>query len=1676
MAFDYEGAKAEGWSDTEIAEHLSKKHKFNISGARGEGYAESEIVKHLIGKEESFYQRNIPESIKNAIGGVESVGRMLWNVPAGMVAKGIGTLTGKVLGEDLGMALERGDEAAHRVSIDPFTKQGGLADQAMSEAYEKLYRETAGNIGAEDVKYDPNAPAGSVRADPRNEAKARSFYEFGADVLAAGGLLRGAARQMPQRGGDYNTITSIKEIPPKPVPESVPRGQGELPLTDRFARQEEIMAQRRAQAREELRTTDEQSMFLEQELTGQRPLIEPFGRQPSATMREDFQRGSYEAAQAAIDQQVPRSPYERQITPPQLEKLNRSMEREPPHIDSITGKRLPSAQWESPDPNRPFYGDPRVGITRELPETRYDLSRTPVNEQPITPAERQPIVGRRTDLNEQLMREHPQETPSRWFNETTQQWMGDLPQRPYTPIRETPRFMEAVDRDPVLRGMNTKINKAENLVRNLREQASEPMRLLGEASQKFQQKGEHIFGDQWYPRALQDKLKYQREVTAFEKAIKAQEKEVAKLRKQAENRLAKIESQVKTPKAEHTFTPPRKQRGAVDARILSAIASLGMSEFARAGFTAIKKLKNGYELRASVERMSDDFMDVKDGGLKVKLLSPDGRELGEANFVVDKGRQNLYSRWTEVGYDYNQRKELGGKFMSGEIYKFASELGNTIEPDVMQTHGGKAMWEKFQKQGIAVESGEGFPIIPAAWPDLFAGPGKRQRGALMSPDDWGKTLSGLISPLIKKGDSTPSPKAPERSTILQAAEGEVRPWGEFKNDHGPFEELPQGIFNKTLQYLSNPQMVFNDTKNGVVKYIADFAANAKAESVLAHELLTKGVSLGKGLWQKKVISPDSPFSQFHDLSRKDQQIATNVINKYNGTEYPTTDAMRALGANEKVIQSLKKLQQPLHDAWVRVNEAREAVKLKPLPFRPFYFMKAAGFGNWAVRVRIGEETLAFHRMPFKWQADSLASKLENQLRKDHPDLTTHVDPVNRESRGNKYNVNTSLLEEIISALETNDPRRVAIQSAIQDIKSHGGHAVHGVHRKGVQGMDLTPKNFWETYDSYIKDSETYIANLKIKKLQDDVRLSMDIPPNLKRYALDHLELSRGGKDPKFNLDRLEDGLDAIVNWGTRGQTGSGATRAATKVLNKAFLTQALLFYKPAFIIGQALQSTGFAPMALAHWKYNLGYNKASSTEAFLKAGVNLATNPSKYKEVMDFLGYRGKIDPNLVSELSFLKGGKWQQIVNDWVFGAAPARFTESMGRIHSAAIGYEFLSAQGLKGKELHMAVERFSDDLMGNYSMTERPGLISRTGIAGEMMKPLSTFSNWFHGMNAVLMKETINGIKTGNMKKAIPFMNFWLSTMIMGGLTGSIGWTTIDAIFNKLKGSYGEHWFKPLWKAAFNEQLSENSPSLTERIMTSGLPDWVTLGAITDASKAIDDRGIYLSGSMTAPDLQPSVAAHGWGGLVPGLTYGVDALSSVGALMFDQLDFSAMTAADRKQAYKNIAPSILDSILENIDTDYQSPLKDLFKKGLGMEGDKPIPGGPRGQGTVRRDEFETMASIIGGGTIPEYKERVARRDIKNTEQATQEKYTKLVDLGVDDLIHNEGQNISKYAQQAVDLGFPDYVKSVLTQMKNRQTTETERESMNVDSLRELRRLQYLQQQRREARQRVLQGQQPD
>lgn len=1520
MAFNYEGAKAEGYTDDEIADHLSKKHKFNIDGARQEGYSSSEIIQHLMKKDSGLNWAGAGKTVQAVASGYP-VAETAMNLITGATAMpiagiaGLGAGTANLFGADTNPAEVVGD-VSKALTYQPKTDLGQHLTNATMYPLEKL---------AEGGRY-LGEKAQDAGASP-GVATAIETGVVGALPLALPGIGRRAHKGLENRWEQaakeqIEQNRKIEAASEQAVPEKyVKESPTQADQAHASILEPEIRAPQYGRGELPRYPELERDMFGE---TTMRP--EPIAR-----------------ADGLIPEEFKASPRPPELTPEQVKAAQEGR---------------PYVPYEA--------SDPRMGM--EATTTR-GASPEPLQEVPTIPFEKEPIT-------------RSQEP----FAGTTGWQYAD------------PRVAEAIANDSILKGMNTRLAKMEKNLEDIGE-------MQGEVHQRY--------GDRRIRGGSGQQIG--RELVAYTKSMEAVKRDINKLKEAIDKRVKAHEERVrKSPKYEKTLDPfkkgpagpkgpGRRQGGMINPEVF------------REGFEKIKELVGGRKLVAYATR--DEYGPV----FRVSAREANGSEVGSADFIPTRGGlkrlkdRDLISALTEVD-PAAQRQGI-----ATEMYKFAHELGNDVIPSTAQTLEGKAMWEGFNRKGVPL----------------------RQRGAI-DPDLLTLGLSKLINKSKKSEPKVELPDPNKRQSILETASADVPEFQEFWKKTGPeLKDLPDNLWSKSIEYFSNAQVLYHDSKNPMVKWLADYVANEHAISNLKSEYSTHGIQFNsKGFLPKKTVNPNSPFSHWSGLTPKERGLVTDIINKYSGDVEPSPDAMRAMGANQKVINALEVLQKPIKMALDDINKQLVANGRKPIQERPFYFMRNAGQGNWLIRVReqVGVdkrgapvyETIGFSRAQFKAQADGISAKLKERFQNDQNmgKLETIVEAADPRNRGNKYNISTSLLEDIYQALERNDPRRSAINSAIADIKSKGGFGSHRAFRKGVGGMENTPKEFWKTYEKYVGDAHNYESGLRLANLRNQIEFTRDMPQNLKQWALGYIDRARGG-EPGEVIKAIENGVDRVFSTITGGQTAPGFARNLVRFSNKMFMSQALFFWKAPFLAAQALQSTTFAPAIMSLYK-NHGHT-GSVMKSMAYGAVEMFNKSPEFVKVLDFMSARGKIDMNLVHESSALdyivgraqsKAGAMARHAFDIAIGKQAASKLESVNRVHAAAVGYHFLK-DSMSGKELHLGIERFVDDVMGNYGGTDKPGFVTRHGIIGEAGAPLSTFANWYKGMSAVMLKELLQGVAKGDVKKAVPYVSMWLSSALMAGVLAAPMFKEIDAIWDAVKGIFG---FNP------------KEASISEAVLTSGLPDTGKFGALTGATTFVDPRGIHLTGSMSAPEAMPGwVKPDGsinWKNLAPGLSWTAEGTISLAKLALDIADLKKMTIEERRAALKAISPSTLDAYLSNLDSTFELTSSSNF--GFG---DRPVPG-KHGLGSVRRpDDFSKWASIIGSGTIPEVTEKMVNRDNKERNSAVGDEKSRLAERAVDALMSGSQEGFTEVSKKAMELGYTNFDKAITKAYENRYRTEAER-----------------------------------
>jgi len=135
MAFDYSGARKEGYSDEEIANHLSSSSGFDLRGAVENGYNYSEIVQHLSGTPVETEVVDDPEIDKTFSG-------YAGEIPRGLARGVVGI--GESIATGLSSLLPEEQEQAAREKIaevgedfrEPFLPKAGYEDTLVGKLSE----------------------------------------------------------------------------------------------------------------------------------------------------------------------------------------------------------------------------------------------------------------------------------------------------------------------------------------------------------------------------------------------------------------------------------------------------------------------------------------------------------------------------------------------------------------------------------------------------------------------------------------------------------------------------------------------------------------------------------------------------------------------------------------------------------------------------------------------------------------------------------------------------------------------------------------------------------------------------------------------------------------------------------------------------------------------------------------------------------------------------------------------------------------------------------------------------------------------------------------------------------------------------------------------------------------------------------------------------------------------------------------------------------------------------------------------------------------------------------------------------------------------------------------------------------------------------------------------------
>lgn len=225
MAFDIEGARREGYSDREIADHLAKGRKFDIEGARKEGYSDGDIIGHLSKSRPAPQPKAAekPNIFRRAVDQVKAPFEAAMSLGSGMVAQplsGIAGLAMEALGGS-GADTVRGVQEA--LTYQPRGEPGRRLVDIASYPFQKM-EEAAHSAGG--VVTDYAGPEAGTAANVSLQAIPAVFL---------GGLSRLRGARAPAAAPQPTLPPPQAQQPALPAPAAARAALGEqLPVPVRY--------------------------------------------------------------------------------------------------------------------------------------------------------------------------------------------------------------------------------------------------------------------------------------------------------------------------------------------------------------------------------------------------------------------------------------------------------------------------------------------------------------------------------------------------------------------------------------------------------------------------------------------------------------------------------------------------------------------------------------------------------------------------------------------------------------------------------------------------------------------------------------------------------------------------------------------------------------------------------------------------------------------------------------------------------------------------------------------------------------------------------------------------------------------------------------------------------------------------------------------------------------------------------------------------------------------------------------------------------------------------------------------------------------------------------------------------------------------------------------------------
>jgi len=846
-----------------------------------------------------------------------------------------------------------------------------------------------------------------------------------------------------------------------------------------------------------------------------------------------------------------------------------------------------------------------------------------------------------------------------------------------------------------------------------------------------------------------------------------------------------------TPKVPFNY---KKQGGAVNPEVFTE------------GFQKVKELANGVRLYATGlgDRVAIEAVE-------------DGEKIAGGEFkptdLINANKADLFA-------DVIVSEQKG---TAPEIYRFASELGNDVVPSKIRTDAGKAMWNKFQRDGLA--KGVTRPFIP-----------KSQKGALLVK--WGadankaEVLNKL--PGMKKALGA---FVPEKLTVDEVIE-RAKATGE--------KDVQQNVLQKGANWFTKGA-IFQAVKTG-----NSFVAKTAQDWLQADRT-------SRGEIQQFIHDDTAPaFRAMNNDEAATVGTLLNLADFYK--EKITPEMMEKYNLSDKQRAAIDSHQRLMDKAFAAINEARAAAGKNPIDRRVAYAaMRAEGdFKRTIYKLNeAGEkEVVGVVGSNFSTKGaigairKGVSGKILGKEFSTSDSTTRFLKDLEAKGyiigdersfgTGRKGQAQLAFQQAMEHMAETN-PATKELLDVISQISQENAYAFlnakkHTLAKKGVFGMQGRKEwvseyqNAKDLLESNLLYAENAFRWAEYSKAMQETKklLASDVEmPNAKEW-IERYTNNAMGINPSVFGKTVEDAVNqAFTSMGV-GPTFVGQTAAVSKKV----INTVLLGLNPRFLLTNLIQPAMALPALSSYLKSKgVGNTEALMYDYYVWGALSGSKRLVGSKDISpleaDAFAYAKKnavYTTDLIDTSTKARKDLGYGFDKVGSFASAPV---EASTRSSVFMAFVKLLNDSGMTKEDgLFETAHNLTDVAQTNYNKIERPMAYNSLGLVGELGVNLQS---WYHNE---LSKISMFARQIPDEKQFRPLLTQLATYLVAAGAVGFPGFQEMESVYKYITTKLGKPDSLTLrvleTQSAVNKELGWKQ----NYAMSHGLPAVVGL----DLSKSI------------------------------------------------------------------------------------------------------------------------------------------------------------------------------------------------------------------------------------------------